>query len=384
VTGIGLPEKRHSTPLRSLLVVSQSLGGGGAERVITILLRDLDRERFRPSLALFSREGAFLEGIPGDVPVFGLGEQSSYNVFRTAARLSRVIRSARPSVILGVLNHPNLVTLAVCRAFFRDIPVVIRAGDNLSLSLKKDRGRHLKRFLHRCFYPHARRVIAVSCGVKDDLERRFGIPGDQIQVIYNPCEIDRIQRLAREQPDLPIDWSIPTVVVVGRLTEQKGFGYLLQAFTAVAQGRPCQLLILGEGEDRPALSRQATALGIADRILMPGFQANPFAYMARSHVFVLSSLWEGFPNVIVDAMACGIPVVSTDCPFGPSEIITHSVNGLLVPPADAGTLATAIKQVLMDQAMAKRLSEAGRVRVHAFSPAIIVRQYEEALAETML
>ncbi len=106
--------------------------------------------------------------------------------------------------------------------------------------------------------------------------------------------------------------------------------------------------------------------------------------MARSHVFVLSSLWEGFPNVIVEAMACGIPVVSTDCPSGPSEIITHSVNGLLVPPADAGTLATAIKQVLMDQALAKRLSEAGLVRVHAFTSVIIVRQYEEAPAETML
>ncbi len=193
--------------------------------MITILLRHLDRERFRPSLALFSREGAFLEEIPGDVPIFDLGERSPYNVFRTAARLSRVIRSARPSVILGVLNHPNLVTLAVCRAFFRDIPVVISARNNLSLSLKKDRGRHLKRFLHRCFYPRARRVIAVSCGVKDDLERRFGIPGDQIQVIYNPCEIDRIQRLAREQPGLPIDWSIPTVVAVGRLTEQIKRGY---------------------------------------------------------------------------------------------------------------------------------------------------------------
>jgi glycosyltransferase involved in cell wall biosynthesis len=360
------------------------MDGGGPERVITILLRHLDRRRFRPSLALFRRTGVFLEEIPSDVPVFDLGEESPYNVLRTAARLARIICSIRPTVVLSILKHPNLVTLAVGQACFRGLPVVVSERSMLSLTLRKDRSRALKRFLHRSLYPRARKIIAVSSGVKDDLERRFGIPGDKIRVIHNPCEADRVQRLAREEPNLPIDWSIPTVVAAGRLTEQKGFGYLLQAFAAVAQGRPCQLLILGEGEDRPALSRQATALGIADRILMPGFQANPFAYMARSHVFVLSSLWEGFPNVIVEAMACGIPVVSTDCPSGPSEIITHSVNGLLVPPADAGTLATAIKQVLMDQALAKRLSEAGRVRVHAFSPAIIVRQYEEALAETML
>jgi glycosyltransferase involved in cell wall biosynthesis len=278
-----------------------------------------------------------------------------------------------------MLKHPNLLTLSVCQGFFRDIPVVIAERSNLSLTLKTDRGRLFKRFLHRRLYPRARGIIAVSRGVREDLERHFGISRDRIQVIYNPCDIERVQRLAAEEPDLPIDWTIPTVVAAGRLTEQKGFCYLLQAFAAVAHERTCRLLILGEGEDRLALTRQATELRITERVVMPGFRPNPFAYMARGHVFVLSSLSEGFANVIVEAMACGIPVISTNCPSGPDEIITDGVNGVLVPPADARALAAAIEQVLTDRALAKRLAEVGLACVKAFSPEIIVRQYEEAL-----
>ena len=375
------PEGRHPAPPRSRLVVSQSLEGGGAERLITVLLRHMARKKFRPSLALFTREGIFLEEIPPDVRVYDVGERSPYNVLRTAARLRRVIREANPSVILSILKHPNLVSLAVCRASFRDIPVVVNDQTTLTPILRGDRGRLLKRFLHRRLYPRARGIIAVSCGVREDLERRFRISDDLIKTINNPCDIERVQRLAREQPDLPIDWSVPTVVAAGRLTEQKGFRYLLQAFAAVANKRPCQLLILGEGEDRPALSRQAKDLRIADRVLMLGFQRNPFACMARGRMFVLSSVWDEVGNVIVEAMACGIPVVSTDCPSGPGEIITHGLNGLLVPPGDPDALAAAIERVLMDQALAKRLAEAGLARVRAFSPEIIVRQYENALEE---
>lgn len=377
------PEVWDLPSAHSLLVVSQSLRGGGAERVITVLLRHLDRKRFKPSLVLFAREGPFLEDIPPDVQVYGLGERNPYNLLRTAARLRRVIREARPSVILSVLKHPNLLTLAVRQAFFRDIPVVLTERSILSLNLTSDRGRLLKRLLHRRLYPCAQRIIAVSSAVREDLERRFGLSGERIQVIPNPCDIERVQGLAREEPDLKFDRSIPTVVAVGRLTKVKGFSYLLQAFAAVARERGCRLLILGEGEERPALGRQAAELGIADRVLMPGFRRNPFAYMARSHVFVLSSLSEGFPNVIVEALACGIPVVSTSWPSGPGEPITDGVNGLLVPPANPGALAQGMARLLDDPSLRVRLSHAGRSRALEFSPSIIAPQYEAVLSEAL-
>jgi glycosyltransferase involved in cell wall biosynthesis len=381
--GTMMPEVYNPAMPLSFLVVAQSMGGGGAERMITILLRHLDRERFRPSLALFAREGAFLEDVPPDVRVYDLGERSPYDVVRTAARLQGVIRTARPAVILSVLKHVNLVTLAVCRVFFREVPVAIGVDTPLSHTLKTGRGRFPKRFLHHRLYPCAHRIIAVSKGVKEDLQARFGIPAERIHVIYNPCEIDQVQRLAREEPDLPIDWSVPTVVAAGRLSAQKGFRCLLQAFAIVAHARPCQLLILGEGEERPALTQLAADLRIADRVLMPGFQPNPFAYMARGHMLVLSSLWEGFGNVIVEAMACGIPTLSTDCPSGPGEIISDGVNGLLVPPADPIALSEAMARLLGDDDLRSRLSQAGRARALEFSPKIIIPQYEAVLAETL-
>lgn len=378
-TGTAKPGVEESASRRSLLIVSQSLDGGGAERVITMLLRYLDRQRFRPSLALFAGRGAFLDEIPPDVPVYDLGERSPYNVLRTAAGLRRVIGEVQPAVILSVLKHPNLLTLLVCRTFFRAIPVVISERNILSLTLAADRGRLLKRLLHRRLYPCAEKTIAVSYGVKEDLEQRFGISSDRIEVIYNPCDLEKVRRLAAEEPDLSIDWRVPTVVAVGRLTEQKGFSSLLHAFAIVARKRSCQLVILGEGEERPALAREAAELGVTDRVLMPGFRRNPFAYMRRGQVFVLSSLWEGLANVILEAMACGVPIVSTDCAFGPDEDITHGWNGLLVPPADPAALARAIEQILADRALAARLAAGGFVRVQAFSHEVIIPQYEATL-----
>lgn len=368
---------------RSLLVVSQSLDGGGAERAIAVLLNHLDRKQFQPSLALFTRRGAFLDEIPPDVPVYDVGESSPYNVVGTAIRLRRTILSLSPSIVLSFLKHPNLVSLAVCRAFFPDIPVVISERDTLSLTLAMDRGHLLKRLLHRRLYPYARKIIAVSNGVKDDLEQSFGISSSRIQVIYNPCNIERVRLLAAAEPDLDIDWRVPTVVAAGRLTAQKGFMYLLQAFAAVARQRSSQLLILGDGEERPALTRLAGELGIADRVLMPGFPKNPFAYMARGSVFVLPSVREGFPNVLVEAMACGTPVISTTCRSGPNEVITHGVNGLLVPPVDPISLAEAMNRLLGDDGLRARLSDAGRTRAIDFAPATIVPLYEDILAQAI-
>jgi glycosyltransferase involved in cell wall biosynthesis len=368
-------------PARPLLVVSQSLGAGGAERVITILLRHLDRDRFRPSLALFDVAGPFLADVPPDVPVHAVTDGRAGNPVAVAAGLRRIVRSTRPSVILSVLKHANLMTLVAACAWFPDIPVVISERNVLSLVLGGDRGRHLKRWLHRRLYPRARTIIAISSGVKEDLQQSFAIPGDRIRVIHNPCEIERVRRLAGARPDVPIDWSIPTVVAAGRLTAQKGFGDLLEAFAGVARRRTAQLLILGEGERRRTLAEQAARLGVSDRVLMPGFDPNPFAYMARGSVFVLSSLSEGFGNVIVEAMACGIPVVSANCRSGPGEIIEHGRSGLLVPPADAEALAAAIEQVLAQPALAVRLAEGGRARVNAFSHEKILERYEDTLLE---
>jgi N-acetylgalactosamine-N,N'-diacetylbacillosaminyl-diphospho-undecaprenol 4-alpha-N-acetylgalactosaminyltransferase len=359
------------------------MDGGGAERSVATLLRHLDRARFRPSLTLFRRTGPFLRDVPPDVPVHDLQEANPYAVWTAAARLDGVIRRLRPAVVLSVLKHPNLVTLALGGALHRDLPVVVSERDTLSLVLRHDRGRALKRLLHRRLYPRARAVVAISAGVKADLEREFGIAGRLIRVIHNPCDADRVRRLAAEDPALPLDPAVPIVVAAGRLSAQKGFDDLLRAFALVARRRVGRLLILGEGPAREPLIRQAAALGIADRVGMPGFLPNPFPILARARLFVLSSLREGFANVVVEALALGVPVVATDCPSGPGEILRDGIDGRLVPPAAPEALAAAMADLLDDAGQRARLSVAGRTRAEAFAPSVIVPRYEALLAEAL-
>ncbi len=363
---------------RSLLVITRALSGGGVQRLTNTLLRRLTRERFRPSLAVFDRAGPFPGDLPADVPVHDLGRGHPHGILGPAFRLRRVVHATRPSVVLTMGRHASLRGLAFVRVLSPRVPVVIRLGNPPAASLRRSRNPRLLRLLYRQLFPHARRIIAVSTGIKVDLESQLGIPGDHIRVIHNPCDLEHVERLAIQDPDVSVDWSIPTLVAAGRLTEQKGFAHLLRA---VARVPGCQLVILGEGEDRSDLARLAAELGIGERVRLLGFRPNPFAYMARAHAFVLSSLWEGLPMALVEAMACGAPVVSTDCHSGPGEIVTHGTNGLLVPPADPVAMAEALTRVLTDPGLGTRLARAARERARDFAAPAMVAAYEEVLTE---
>lgn len=351
-----------------MLFIGRSLDGGGAQRGLVLMLRHLARDRFQPMAALLQPTGVFRNEVPADVPVYDLGWRRRHALLGPAVALARLIRSTRPAIVVAFQRRPTMLALMLRRTVLPGVPIIATVGTHLTSSLRSARaGAALMHRLYRHLLPASAAIIAISRGVRDDLVSEFAVCEDRIEVIYNPCDFERVERLARETPDRLIDWNVPTVVAVGRLAKQKGFPHLLVAFAAVARTRSAQLLILGEGPDRTALTRQATQLGIADRVLMPGFRSNPFAYVARSRVFVLSSLWEGFGNVIVEAMACRVPIISTDCPAGPAEILTHEVNGLLVPPSDPDALATALARVLDDPSLGARLTRAASVRMRDFS-----------------
>jgi glycosyltransferase involved in cell wall biosynthesis len=203
-------------------------------------------------------------------------------------------------------------------------------------------------YLQRTFYPWASSVVAVSRGAADDLARTSGLPRDRVQVVYNPVITPTMIALAGQTPDHP--WFAPgqppVILGVGRLTRQKDFPTLLRAFAEVRRRRAARLIILGEGEDRSALEALARELGVAGDVALPGFRDNAMAYMARSALFVLSSAWEGLPTVLIEALAAGTRVVSTDCPSGPREILEDGRLGLLVPVGDPAALAEAMIDTL--------------------------------------
>jgi glycosyltransferase involved in cell wall biosynthesis len=231
----------------------------------------------------------------------------------------------------------------------------------------------------RRYFREAEAILAVSNGVADDLAAVAALPRQAIRTIYNPVVTPDLQARASAPLDHP--WfapgAPPVLLGVGRLAAQKDFATLIRAFARVRARRPVRLMILGEGKKRRELEELADSLGVRQDLALPGFEENPFAYMARAAVFVLSSAYEGLPGVLIQAMASGCPVVSTDCPSGPMEILEHGSYGPLVPVGDDIAMAEAIQTVLDAPPSQERL----RVRAAEFSMDRAVEQHLEVLFE---
>jgi glycosyltransferase involved in cell wall biosynthesis len=262
----------------------------------------------------------------------------------------RYLRKVQPLALLSALDHANVVALWAQKLARVPTRVVATVHNTPSQATAQARtlSARLMRYWVKPFYPWAHAVVAVSKGVANDLVQWVGVPADKVRVIYNPIITPELFHKAEEPLDHP--WfqpgQPPVIAGAGRLTTQKDFPTLLRAFALVRAQRPARLMILGEGELRADLERLAEQLGIAEDFALPGFVQNPYPYLKRAAVFVLSSRWEGLPTVLVEALALGTPVVSTDCPSGPREILADGKWGRLVPVGDAGKLAEAILETL--------------------------------------
>jgi glycosyltransferase involved in cell wall biosynthesis len=321
----------------------RSVRGGGAERVALNLLQGLSERGVPVDLVLAVAEGAFLDQVPPGVRLVDL---RAGRLIRSLPSLVGYLRRERPRYLVSSMSAPNLVALWAARLAGGGTRVMVTVHNTMSRSSFADGaldGRLALRLM-RAFYPWADSVVAVSRGAADDLARTTGLAREKVQVIYNPVITPALLAMARAAPDHP--WLAPgqppVVLGVGRLTRQKDFPTLIRAFAEFRRHGPARLIILGEGEDRPALQALVGELGITADVALPGFRENAMAYMARSELFVLSSAWEGLPTVLIEALAVGTRVLSTDCPSGPSEILGDGSLGTLVPVGDAPAMATAI------------------------------------------
>jgi len=363
-----------SGPERPLALFIRSLGsdGGGAERAWLYLAEAFARGGHRVDLVLGRRTGHFADAVPAGVRVVDLAVRSRLPLLGAVLRDPRSARSLapaltalpppwilaavpaladyltreRPRALLSALSYGNLTALWARHRARVPVRVAISEHNTLSVRAAHARARRWRVLpeLEARWYPRADAILAVSEGVADDLARTARLPRERIAVTYNPVVGPELAAAARE----PVEhaWlcpgAVPVVLGVGKLKPQKRFDVLLEAFARARAARPLRLVILGEGPLHRHLERRAAELGVADDVALPGFVANPFAWMARSAVFALSSAWEGLPTVLIEALACGCPVVSTDCPSGPAEILGRGGLGALVPVGDAGALAEAI------------------------------------------
>jgi len=328
---------------------------GGAERVMLNLASGMVNLGYKVDLVLVQVEGPFVDKIPNEVRVIELNKKhrSTLRTILSLPSFIRYLKQEQPKALLSGLNYANII--AVWAKLIARVPLRLSITEHNTFSSEKKAFPPLFRWvlylLMKFSYQMADEIIAVSEGVADDLVKELGFGHGKVRVIYNPIITPELQEKIKEP--LQDNWyttkNLPIILAMGRLTRQKGFDILLRAFAEVRKQRSVRLLILGEGEDRNYLQNLCKELHIEQEVRLPGFVSNPYPYLANASVFVLSSRWEGLPTVLVEALYCGIPIVATDCPSGPREILNNGLYGQLVPVDDADSLAQAMLIALDDQ-----------------------------------
>lgn len=368
-------------PFISLFI--PNLDGGGAERVMLHLAAGFANRGINVDLVVARAAGAYLSKVPDNVRLVNLDARSPVFLFKTLT-LKRYLQQEQPAFLISTLDIFSSATWAK-RLAGATTRVVMCVQTNLSQQFQDRHTRliqTLKWSVVQHFYPLADAIVTASEGVARDLEQHTQIPMQQMTVIHNPVVTPDFTQKAQEEIAHP--WfeagQPPVLLGVGRIVKQKSFATLVQAFARVRQHHPARLMILGdidprEPEIKPELEALIQKFGLQDDVLFLGFVENPYAYMAKANVFVLSSIYEGFGNVVAEAIATGTPVVSTDCESGPAEILNKGQYGELVPVGDYEAMANAIVATLKQPTDSQVL----KARSQAFTIDCIVHQYLDVL-----
>jgi len=381
---------------RHLALFIYGLTGGGATRRTLTLAEGFMGCGHRVDLVTVSAEGPLASSVPAGVRLVTLRSAAirltgwlgwrkrRSQILASIPALARYLRREQPDVLMSAANHVHLSALWARRLSGTHVPLVLRTSNRLTQShlggVKRPRPLRLR--LARRWYGWADAAIAVSQGIADDLLAHTALPAASVHTIYNPTYMPESIEKAKAPIDHPwLETGQPPVILgAGRLNPQKDFATLVRAFARVRAQHPARLVILGDGSQRGEILGLAQRLGVAADLDLPGFVDNALAWMSRSAVFVLSSVWEGFPAVLIEAMASGCPVVSTDCPSGPAEILDGGRYGRLVPTADDAAMADAILASVQGPADPERL----RARAAEFAVDRAIDRYLEVLLSDRL
>lgn len=362
-----------------VLFVLPDLAGGGAERAVLNVTRHLDRHRFRSTVFIFHDVVDYAQETPDGVSVCSGGGPDSRLRSDGRRMLTRLFRCAANSdvVVGGYELDPTYFAYLAARLCRK--PVI--GWVHISMEMRLRRAASWHRRMVRFLYPRLDKIVAVSQGATDSLRSVVCLPQDRVKLIHPMLDPMVFSLNSRDgNPGLLPPYDGPTVVAVGRLERQKGFDVLIKAHSRLRiGGSRHRLVILGEGRLRAELQRLAEDLHVSDSVVMPGFVKDPFSVLRTADVFALSSRFEGFPIVLVEALALNLPTVAADCPSGPAEILDNGKYGLLVPPEDESGLAEALDRVLIDPDLRDRLRRGAPSRASAFAPEEIIPHWEALL-----
>ncbi|WP_022950473.1 glycosyltransferase [Leucothrix mucor] len=344
---------------KKLSVLLSFSGAGGVERMVMNLVREFaKRPDIDIDLLMIRAKGPHLRDIPDNVRQI---ELKAGHTLTAVPELKTYLKTHQPDAMLVAKDRAGRAALMARKLAKVDTRIVIRLGTNLSTALehKSALSRWWRTAPMRVIYPWVDKVIAVSEGVRQDTLKITGIAENKVTVVRNPVITDSMLELPTIKTH---DWldnkTLPVVMGAGRLSKQKDFATLLSAFAKVVKEEPCRLIILGDGSLRADLEIQLKTLQLKDKVSLPGFQSSIYSWLKQADLFVLSSRWEGSPNVLTEALALGVPSVSTRCPSGPNEVLAEGKYGELVPVGDVDQLAAAMLKTLRAPHSRETLQEA--------------------------
>jgi len=389
---------------KKIMFLIPTLAMGGGERVVSQLSLGLDKD-IEKVIVLFKKEVSY----PYDGRLISLGIYFSaglfsriYNLMSGFLKFKSLVKNEKPDYIISFGNSANIIN--ILSGYSSAARAVVRV-DNFVSSACRTNWEKIYKFLIKRLFKRAYRIIAVSGGIANDLAENFKVPREKIIVIYNPINLKEIKRLSLNLLDGEYEsiFKNPVIINIGRLSEQKGQWHLIKSFKLVKEKiKDAKLVILGKGKLEASLKRLTEEKGLASDVFFLGWKDNPFKYLARAKVFVLSSLWEGFGNVIVEAMACGLPVISLDCKSGPREIISPEIKlekeikenhygkfGVLVPSfnldhkiiandisEEEKKLSEAIVKIISDIDLCEKLRNNSLSRAEEFDIKNIIKEWE--------
>lgn len=351
-------------------ILVPSLRGGGAERVMTTLVTNIDNKKFDIKFILVNKEGPYIKLIPKDIEIIDLNsKRARYSI----PKLIKEINNFEPDVILSTLGYLNIMLLGVRRLLIGNPKIIVRhsIAPSASLNTLPTVKRSLLLNLYKFFYNKADIVLAQCKDMKNDLISSFKLDPSKVKFIYNPLNLDHIHENMLKYN--PFEDNNINLLAAGRLTNQKGFDILLKAFKIVNKKIPeTRLTILGKGELDDALQNLAERLQVNDKTNFEGFVNNPYPYYYNSDMYILPSRYEGFPNTLLEAIACKTKVVSTNCKNGPREIIGNNEYGMLIEEENYQDLAVTIIKYLKEPNKTEE-------RAEDFNLKKIINNYEDLL-----
>ncbi|SIS82829.1 glycosyltransferase [Salimicrobium salexigens] len=355
-----------------IIIFMFSLGGGGIQKFVMNIVNNINKEKFDISVALVNKKGVYLNELPNEVKVIDL---KANRVHYSLIPLIKSMNRENPDILFCIGTNINIVGIMAKLVSRNDPKLIIRQA----VDLNKVSTRKINLFLMKRLYPKVDKCVVLTNTMRENITKLIKLPEDKIEVIYNSINIHDISKKKKEVIDESfINIKEPKIISVGRLTKQKNQHMLIDAFNLVLREKKSKLIIIGEGEEKSEIEAKIKENNIQDDVLMLGYKSNPYKYIYNSDIFVLPSLYEGLSNALLEALACDIPIVTTD---NPDFIIKDGVNGLQAT-VDKKDIANKITEILTDKSISEYMKSNNKEYMNNFDISNMINRYENLFKET--